>query len=176
MTHNTELNHLHPVMREKVKALIKKIEQAKLPLKFFEGYRSPKQQQVLFEQGASQEPWKSLFQYGFACDFAVFVDGNWLHQTSNTGNEYWAGYHKLAKAVGLEPIASHKSQLQLPGVTAQALLTGPMPAGGDESWSMNLGQDIMAGGYNPAPSIVSVLNASQRAPGTLGERDEKSMD
>ena len=58
---------------------------ARLPIRLFEGWRSPRRQRYLYEQGRTRpgstvtyaRGWESYHQYGLACDFVGFVDGNW---------------------------------------------------------------------------------------------------
>ena len=80
MRRNSELENLHPLMREKVLALTDKLAAVNNPLKIFEGYRTPERQHYLFSQGRTRpgrrvtnaDAWSSYHQYGVACDFVLF--------------------------------------------------------------------------------------------------------
>ena len=41
MARDTDLAHLHPIVREKIETLITRFESEQLPFRLFEGYRTP---------------------------------------------------------------------------------------------------------------------------------------
>ncbi|GAB2683480.1 M15 family metallopeptidase domain-containing protein [Aliiglaciecola aliphaticivorans] len=171
MTLNTLLNNLHPIMREKVQGLITHLGQKDNPIQLIEGYRTPVQQQELHTQGAAEKPWLSVFQYGLACKFGVVLPQQGTPLESSELDNYWAQFHKFAKAAGLEIMDSEPSQLQFPGVSAEALIKGQYPAGGDESWQSNLELHITYWNEYPKPPVPMLGNTPISH---LNERDEKS--
>src|SRR5215218_7087274 len=84
-TANRDLALLHPLMRERAQAVLADCQQAGLPLRIFEAWRSPERQRFLYAKGRTTpgpivtyaKAWQSYHQYGLAADFVGFVDGNW---------------------------------------------------------------------------------------------------
>jgi peptidoglycan L-alanyl-D-glutamate endopeptidase CwlK len=175
MAHNTDLANLHPVMREKVKKLIEKLEQESIPLKLFEAYRSPQHQKELSSQGHASKPWYSYHQYGLACDFGLFADGAWSLETGDRVNEYWTRYQQIGYSLGLESLDSKKSYLQLSGFTSEKLISGNYPSVGDESWLKNFRAHIMTWTDNPKPSLPELTTSPLRSIPSLA-REEKGTE
>ncbi|MEP4891843.1 MAG: hypothetical protein ABJV04_17610 [Aliiglaciecola sp.] len=171
MTLNTVLENLHPIMRKRVQGLITHLEQKNNPVQLIEGYRTPVQQKELHSQGASEKPWLSAFQYGLACKFGAPIPLDGVQEDSSEMDNYWAQFHKFAKAAGLEIMPSDPSQLQYPGIQPEVLLQGQYPAGGDESWRSNLELHITYWNDYPKPPVPTIGDAPISQ---LSERDEKS--
>lgn len=158
-----DLAHLHPLVRKKVKALEKKLKDANIPMKVFEGFRTPQRQAYLYAKGrttpgsivTNAEPWESYHQYGVAADFVRFENGGWNWNTGTSQQRKdWDDYHDLARSVGLEPLSWEKPHVQLIGTTLSQLMNGDYPEDGDESWANNLSQSISTwpgGGTPPLP-------------------------
>lgn len=150
-TRDTDLDHLHPVVRAKVKTLQGKLDKENIPMKVFEAFRSPERQAFLYSKGRTRpglkvtnaEPWESYHQYGLAADFVRFENGkwNWNDQTA-AQKAQWARFHALAREVGLEPLSWEMPHVQLVGTYFAKLLNGDYPEDGDESWSGNLSAAI----------------------------------
>ncbi len=165
MTRNTDLDNLHPVVRQKVKTLIDKLAHENIPLRLFEGYRNPERQHQLFSQGRTSpgprvtkaDAWQSYHQYGVACDFVLYIDGKWSWNTGPKFKKYWARYHELGAEVGLKPISWEKPHLELQNLNLQELVMGNYPEGGDESWSENLSSNILQWTKGPTPPPPRLL-------------------
>jgi len=153
---------LHPEMRKKVKALLKKLGDENIPFKMFEGYRTPQRQAWLYAQGRTRpggrvtkaQAWQSLHQYGVAADFVLFLDGNWSWSTAGAHGTWWERLHELGVEVGLKPLSWEKPHLQMVGVARRDLQEGRYPDGGDASWADNLEDMIVHwSGSPPAPPL-----------------------
>ena len=89
-----EMAFLHPEVRRKVKAVQKKLDNAGIPMKTFETFRTPHRQANLYAQGRTKPgrrvsnagPWKSYHQYGLAADFVRFENGKWNWDTDTAQN------------------------------------------------------------------------------------------
>ncbi|MCK4843326.1 MAG: M15 family metallopeptidase [Methylococcales bacterium] len=174
---NKELKNLHPVVRKKVETLIQKLKDENIPLRLFEGFRTPKRQAQLYSQGrtipgskvTNANAWQSLHQYGVACDFVLYIDGNWSWSTSGNNGNYWSRYHELAGEVGLKPLSWETPHIELVGATWRSLYDGGYPSGGNLDWAENLEAAIIDWtGYPSAPPMPD--NIPMRPP--LG-RDEE---
>lgn len=146
MARDTKLEHLHPVLREKVGVLLKKLADENLPFRVFEGYRTPQRQRQLYAKGRTApgrivtyaKPWRSNHQYGLAADFVLFEKGSWSWDDHGRKNQWWAQLHELAREVGLTPLKFEKPHLELVGLVTRDLQAGILPPDGDESWLANL--------------------------------------
>lgn len=149
--HNADLDLLHPVVRRKVQAVQKALDDEGIPMRLFEGFRTPQRQKYLYDQGrttpgnkvTNAEPWESYHQYGLAADFVRFENGNWNWNT-NTSQERaeWDRYHEIARDAGLEPLSWEKPHVQLTGWTLAQLMNGDYPDDGDTTWTENLAEAI----------------------------------
>jgi peptidoglycan L-alanyl-D-glutamate endopeptidase CwlK len=112
----------------------------------FEGYRSPRRQQLLYAQGRTLPgpvvtralPWKSYHQYGLAADFVLFENGQWSWDTSGAKAAWWKRLTGIGRELGLEPLSFEMPHLQLAGLKIEDLAIGRYPAGGDATWKTAL--------------------------------------
>jgi len=176
---DTDLSHLHPTVRDKVTAVQTQLDAESIPMKIFEGYRSPQRQAYLYAQGrttrgpkvTNADAWKSYHQYGVAADFVRFENGNWNWNDSSAQDKaQWDRYHQIARDNGLEPLSFERPHVQLAGYTMTRLMNGDYPEGGDASWSANLTKAIS--GWTgtgapppvddaPRPALAHVATASE---------------
>lgn len=175
---DVDLAHLHPMVRRKVKDLQKKLDDENIPMKLFEGFRSPNRQAYLYAKGRTTpgprvtgaDAWESYHQYGIAADFVRFEGGNWNWNT-NTAQQRadWDRYHEIALGLGLEPLSWEKPHVQLMGHSLNRLMHGDYPDGGDDSWADNLAAAIAGwpdAGAPPPPESTTRPAISTIAHGT----------
>ncbi|WP_417671975.1 D-alanyl-D-alanine carboxypeptidase family protein [Roseibium sp.] len=149
---DTDLAHLHPLVRQKVEKIQKELDKANIPMRVFEAYRSPERQAFLYAKGRTSSgpkvtnagPWQSYHQYGMAADFVRFENGrwNWNDSTPQQQKE-WDRFHDIARAAGLEPLTWERPHVQLIGTSFANLLNGDFPEEGDDSWASNLSDAIL---------------------------------
>lgn len=161
------LEHLHPVFREKVKVLIQKLDSENLLFRIFEGFRTPQRQRKLYAQGRTNPPWSivtnakpwlSNHQYGVAADFVLFENGQWSWDDSGTKGKLWFRLHELGREVGLTPLSWEKPHLELVGLITRDLQAGQYPPGGDDMWAENLEKAIYSWSGDPeAPPVPKEL-------------------
>lgn len=140
MPRDSELGHLHPLMREKSVALEAALLAEGIPLKRYETGRSPQRQADLFLRGralpgskvTNAGPWDSFHNHGFAEDNVFLIGGRWSWAEPTQG--MWAKYQQLAVKVGLRVLSFEKPHVEL-ALTLADLRRGVYPAGGDASWS-----------------------------------------
>jgi peptidoglycan L-alanyl-D-glutamate endopeptidase CwlK len=169
MTEDRNLANLHPVFREKVKELLKIIEDERLPFKLFEGYRSASRQAKLYAQGRTApgnivtkaRPWTSNHQYGLAGDFVLFVNGDWSWSESGKYAYMWKRLHDIGRSLGLTPLSWEVPHLELVGLKTAALREGDYPAGGDKSWADNLTRAIDDWDGDDAPPYPEIKEISE---------------
>jgi len=145
---DTDLANLHPMVRTAIHNVIDELAKAKIPLRPFEAFRSPRRQAQLYAQGRTlpgkivtyAKAWQSYHQYGLAVDFVFFVDGSWTWDEPKKG--MWDQFHTIGQTYGLMPLNFETPHLQLAGTSSNALYHGRYPKGGDESWITNLAQAI----------------------------------
>ncbi|GAC14187.1 M15 family metallopeptidase domain-containing protein [Aliiglaciecola lipolytica] len=172
MAFDTDLNHLHPVVRDKVKNVIASLERHNIPLKLLEGYRSPVRQEELHNQGATEPPWKSPLQYGLGCVFAIDEEASQDQRAD--ASEWWNQLSQFAEAAELEVSNVEKSQLISPRIDVKKLFKGHYPEGGDESWAKNLEVHITYWNKYPKPPVPNLSSSQDRPFSPQSERDEKS--
>lgn len=151
----TELSLLHPRFRSASRALEQLLVAAKIPLRRFEGARTPDRQLELFLQTrvpiikpphvTFSKPWRSRHQFGLAEDWVFWVNNTWSWVEPERG--MWAKYWELARTVDLEPLKFEAPHVQLAGTDPQSLAAGDYPVGGDSSWSAWLDAQIHAWGH-----------------------------
>lgn len=141
----TDLSLLHPTMRAASLALDAGLAAAKIPLRLFEGARTPERQADLYCEGRVPGigtpgkfttfalPWRSRHQYGLAQDRVFFVNGVWSWVEPEKG--MWSRYWEIARDCGLEPLKFEAPHVQLMDIHTPDLLAGKFPPGGDSSWS-----------------------------------------
>lgn len=181
MSRENSLEHLHPVFRERLLALIDRFQQENLPFQLFEGYRTPQRQARLYAQGRSApgsivtnaKPWQSFHQYGVAGDFVLNINGDWSWETSGKKGAWWSRLHELGEQVDLKPLSWELPHLQLKDLTLNDLRMGKYPQGGDESWAANLTENIdMWHGVPVAPPQPSIIPGRPELPSdALGEAE-----
>ena len=166
MARDTKLEHIHPVVREKIYQLIEHLKAEQLPFRLFEGFRSPERQRDLYAQGRTKpgakvtnaQAWSSYHQYGVAADFVLFENGKWSWDDKGKRRQWWERLHELAREVGLEPLSWETPHLQLVGISLAELKAGQYPQGGDEDWADNLQAAIASWRGSPAaPPAPQIL-------------------
>ncbi|MEH8017543.1 M15 family metallopeptidase [Rheinheimera muenzenbergensis] len=171
MARDTEMEHLHPLFRQKVELLLQDLAKAKLPFRMFEGFRSPQRQHDLYCQGRTKpgakvtnaDAWSSLHQYGVAADFVLYIDGKWSWDDKGERKAWWKKLHQLALQHQLEPLSWELPHLQLQQMQLAQLRAGKYPADGDADWAENLQHAIATWRGTPgAPPMP--LAASGRPP------------
>ena len=133
---------LHPVFREKARALLDTLEAERLPFRLFEGFRSPERQHYLYAQGRTRpgaivtkaRPWTSYHQYGLAGDFVIFEQGAWSWDAGGVNAKRWKRLAEAGRQLGLEPLRFEAPHLQLAGLAIRDLAAGLYPPGGDATW------------------------------------------
>ncbi len=111
----TELTELHPIVEEKKNELLRRSEEKGINIEIIEGYRTPEEQNNLYEKGRSQQGsvvtnaqgGESYHNYGLAIDFALETeDGEIIWNTEYDGNENgksdWKEAAEIAKELGFE--------------------------------------------------------------------------
>lgn len=163
---NAEMSLLHPVVREKVAAVVGALNAEGIPFRVFEAFRYPQRQADLFAQGRTKPgaivtkapPWRSYHQYGLAVDLVLFVDGKWSWDTAGAKRAWWKRMQDLGAAQGLEALSFELPHLQLAGTSTDALVRGEYPADGDDEWAENLDAAIMgwsgSPGAPPRPAVA----------------------
>ncbi len=161
-----ELNHLHPIIRQKVTRLLDKLSLEGLPFRLFEGFRSPQRQKYLYAQGRTRpgsivtyvKPWASFHQYGLAVDIVLFIHSEWSWDTSGEKQQWWERLHELAREEGLNPLSWERPHLQLPDLSISTLQAGHYPLDGDESWAEWLEAMIYSWAEDPpAPPVPDII-------------------
>ncbi len=149
-----DYGQLHPLMRDKVKLILKKLNADGHPFELFEAYRTPARQRHLYEIGRTRElsrgkvtnarPWQSFHQYGLAVDIVLKLKSGWSWDTSGKNAAGWALLQKYGAQAGLRPVSWEKPHLEWAGGEIEDLIAGRYPDGGDDSWADNL-EAVMAG-------------------------------
>jgi hypothetical protein len=166
---DTNLLNLHPVLREKVRQLQDRLAAEGIPLRLFEGYRTPFRQRMLFDKhdGSTKAmAWQSNHNYGMAVDFVFYepekVKGGWHWKDTGQHRAWWNRYHAIGRELGLKPLSFEAPHLELVDSAWRDLRAGRYPAGGDEDWADNLTAMIRAWGKArgaqppPVPRIATV--------------------
>ena len=163
-----DLDHLHPILRGKVRGLVDRFSVEGIPFRPFEGFRSPQRQQYLYEQGRTRpgnrvtnaRPWTSYHQYGLATDFVLYENGGWSWDTSGERGGWWRRMHELGREEGLEPLSWELPHLQLPDLDIAGLQAGHYPPEGDLPWAECLEASIHSwSGSPPSPPVPALLPA-----------------
>ena len=146
MKRHTDVRLLHPTMRSASRALENLLRTERLPIRRFEGWRSPLRQANLFAKGRADgvgkrkvtyhRSWVSRHQYGLAEDWVFHVNGKWTWAEPEKGA--WDTFHALVKTAGLEVLGFEKPHVQLPGLTTKQVRAGEDLPPGDVSWRLNL--------------------------------------
>jgi peptidoglycan L-alanyl-D-glutamate endopeptidase CwlK len=152
---NRDVSLLHPLMRAKAASVLQDCIAEGLPIRLFEGWRSPVRQRYLYEQGRTRpgniityaRGWESYHQYGLASDFVGFVNGNW---TWDLPRASWNTLHDIGRSHGLEPLGFETPHLQIDDLRIGDLMDGEWPEGGDASWFDNLAEAVAGWDGRPA--------------------------
>jgi hypothetical protein len=162
----TDLQALHPIMRESVAELMKSFQAEGLPFRVFEAFRTPERQAWLYEQGRGRptgpvvtnaQAWSSYHQYGLAVDFVLWLNGAWSWSSLGVNAGRWERLHTLGGKVGLEPLQFETPHLQVAGLTIKDLRAGKFPADGAISWRDNLEAAVISWSGVPASPPIAAL-------------------
>lgn len=167
MSRDASLDHLHPIFREKSKAVLESLAEESLPFRIFEGFRSPERQRYLYAQGRTRagaivtraKAWQSYHQYGVAADFVLFENGRWSWDDRGKRRKWWQQLHQVARDHGLEPLSWELPHLQLQKMKLADLQAGRYPKDGDMAWAEHLEDAILnwqdPGSAPPLPPILA---------------------
>jgi hypothetical protein len=162
---DNDLQHLHPLIRQKVSAVLQHLQDEHIPISLYEGFRDPIHQLALYVRGRVTKPpvistdvapWASLRQYGLAVTFGVDENGIWSWNYDDPKQTpWWDRLKTLAQKEGLEVIAADPAAFQVSGIQLADVRQGHYPPGGDESWARNLAEAIKSWSSNSAPPVPS---------------------
>lgn len=155
---DTNLDHLHPAVRDACSKILADLAAASLPFELFEAFRTPERQAFLYAQGRTTpgpivtkaRPWGSYHQYGLAIDLVLKLNGQWSWSTSGAHKQSWDRMNAIGQQHGLEPLSWEKPHLQLAGLDIDDLKGGDFPTGGDATWAENLEAAIAGWSGSPA--------------------------
>lgn len=172
--------HLHPLLRAKLKDLDFELGQANVPLRLYEGARTPWRQAELYSIGRVQGPgfgtygkhvtralaWESFHPFGCATDYVFNINGKWTWEEPRPG--LWDFYTKMVRSLGLRTLSFEKPHLELP-VQLSQLQAGHFPPGGDDTWEAWLEDQILRWGQSARvingithPAAPPILNLLER--------------
>ncbi len=160
----SDMESLHPLMRDAARRLIEKCKAEGLLFEAFETYRSPQRQDWLYAQGRSRsggiityaKPWDSYHQYGLGVDFVLRPAGKWSWDTKGANGRMWRRMQEIGVSVGLEPLKFELPHLQIAKLKIADLKAGRIPAGGDDAWASNFQAAIRSWSGTPtAPAFVA---------------------
>ena len=91
----TSLNLLYPPFAEKLKAGLKDVRAAGIPMQLFETFRSRDRQNHLYAKGRTKpgarvtkaKAGRSYHQYGIAADIVLWIDGRWSWEETHLYRE-----------------------------------------------------------------------------------------
>jgi hypothetical protein len=148
---DTNLLNLHPVLRDKVTRIQARLAAEGIPLRLFEGYRTPFRQRMLFDKhdgSTKATAWQSNHNYGMAVDFVFYepekVKGGWHWKDKGPYRTWWNRYHAIGRELGLKPLSFEAPHLELVDSDWEDLRAGRYPRGGDMDWADNLTAMIRA--------------------------------
>lgn len=164
---NNDPQYLHGAFRSALfDKLLPLLAKEGLPLRVYEGARTPFRQAELYARGrvaghgdlgkhvTFSLAWHSMHQFGLAADMVFFVNGGWSWDEPQDHKGAWKRYQQLAAQCGLEPVRKKDGSIlewphvQLPSNLVK-LRAGEYPPGGDEQWAWFLNQQIDAWGGEP---------------------------
>lgn len=99
MTFDEALATLHPIARGSFALFFDAIQRQPhlSDVRPFETYRSPEAQELVRSAGASKVgAWRSVHQYGFACDLVPRPGGKWTWEFA-----HWDELHRLGERFGI---------------------------------------------------------------------------
>lgn len=155
---NVELKYIFPKLRVATEEILQILEEEGIPLKVHEAYRHPLRQLNFYSRGRSTpgpkvtnaRPWQILQNYGFAVDFAIYVNDTWSWSTEGENATYWERLKELAKERGLVIHSLEPTEISM-NVSVLDLRSGTYPEGGDENWAKNLRTIITAWPFEDKP-------------------------
>jgi peptidoglycan L-alanyl-D-glutamate endopeptidase CwlK len=170
---DTFLPNLHPQMRKAVLELEDALRLEGIPLRLYEGARSPWRQAELYARGrggpgltvTKARAWESFHQYGMAADFVFWHDGVWDWNEPKEG--LWHDYSRIADAVGLRSLSFERPHVELP-LRLVDLQRGIYPAG-DPSWLTWLETNVEQWGQR-AKDIAGLIHPAAPPLRSLDER------
>ena len=152
---DTDRMHLHPVLRSALAELDMRLRDLGIPLRLYEGARTPDRQAALYLKGrgvgpagqtvTKAKPWQSFHQFGLAADYVFFVDGKWTWKEPDEG--MWDRYTLLAEAAQLRTLSFERPHAEWPSPLA-LLQVGHYPEGGDDSWRSWLETQVESWGHD----------------------------
>ena len=160
----TDMDGLHPLMREAARRLLEKCKAEGFPFDAFETYRSPQRQEWLYAQGRSRsggiityaKAWESYHQYGLGVDFVLRPAGKWSWDTKGANGRMWRRMQEIGTSLGLEPLKFELPHLQIAKLKIADLKAGRFPAGGDDAWTSNFQVAIRSwSGVQTGPSFAA---------------------
>jgi hypothetical protein len=161
------MDHLHPLARSKVAAVLKNLKSEGIPIELYEGFRDPVHQQVLYFRGrvtrsavsTDTPPWTSLRQYGFAVTLGVHENGSWSWNYENPAQkDWWDRLKLLASSEGLEQIDRDPAAFRVVGIKPEELRRGRYPDG-DQVWADHLTRAISNWSGDPPAPPPPLLNS-----------------
>jgi peptidoglycan L-alanyl-D-glutamate endopeptidase CwlK len=170
---------LHPRFRSLLLDLELDLETDGIPLRLYEGARTPFRQAELYARGRSDDnkkvtrvmAWRSMHQYGLAADYVFYVNGRWSWNEPERG--MWDKYQEMARALGLASLDFEKPHIQLP-YSMRELQAGEYPPGGDDSWEQWLGSQIETWGTR-ARLVGGISNPGAPPPLDIDVRPEVDL-
>ena len=152
---------LHPAVRHRMRAVRDALHAEGHPFEIFEAFRTPQRQADLYAQGRTAPgrivtkapPWSSYHQYGLACDFVLFDDGQWSWDDKGANAAAWKRLDVVGRQNGLEPLSFERPHLQLAGLDIDDLRAGRYPPGGDLAWGENVAAAIRSWPGRGAPPV-----------------------
>jgi hypothetical protein len=155
---DSNLSHLHPLARSAVSAVLAELISFNSPIRLYEGFRSPTDQQALYVRGVAMHDsaftgsnaWQSVRQYGLGVTFGVYRDGSWSWNYDGDDKAYWAQLSEICAKHGLERIGNDPAAYEVMGIKVEELKLGHYPAGGDEAWADHLRAEVAAWEGSPA--------------------------
>lgn len=152
---------LHPAVRDRMKAVRDALHAEGYPFEIFEAFRTPQRQADLYAQGRTAPgrvvtkapPWSSYHQYGLACDFVLFNNGQWSWDDKGANAAAWKRLEVIGRQNGLEPLSFERPHLQLAGIDIADLRAGRYPPGCDLVWAETVATAISSWSGGGAPPI-----------------------
>jgi len=112
---NDKISLLHPVLVAKVNNMLSELKHSGLPFAVFETWRSPSNQQAVFDAGNSKaKAWRSWHQYGLAVDFVARPLVGSRHVWSWSPDHDWQTLGKIGIRHGLRWGGNFQSIVDMP--------------------------------------------------------------
>jgi hypothetical protein len=176
MPRESSREFLHPTFRGMVQELDRRLLDAGIPLRPYEGARSPVRQAELYARGRGvgetgktvtrAKAWGSFHQYALAEDEVFFLDGKWSWEEPRAG--MWQEFTGIARDLGLRTLSFERPHVEYPYPLA-SLQAGNYPRGGDATWERWLETAIENWGRD-ARTIGGIVHPGAPPMPTLEER------